>query len=344
MSEPAPKKTAATPAAPEPEAGRVKHVFVYLADQPRLRTVFWRAVADALPVGDPAPAGRAAEQLHAARGIGAPQPDRCPQRPATKPGDKHRLPHLRRVSPHRQSDTKGVIRARGCVYPVETQTFAHQLSSAQLSWHAYVEGMVDETGAPDNCVYPGPEEADAPEPGGYATTQNPFVYFHSLVDLGDCAANDPPIDPLTADLRKAEKTPNYSFIAPTPCESGASGQCRAGGSEGPANADAFLSEWVPKILASPAYKAGGLLIVNFASANPPIADPESAAAPAADPLRVGALLLSPFLTPVSTAAALTTRTRSSARATTSSAWAPRPGRRGQDQVLRGGPAQGKRRR
>src|SRR5919201_111237 len=31
----------------------------------------------------------------------------------------------------------------------------------------------------------------------------------------------------------------------------------------PVSADAFLREWVPRILASPAYRANGLLIVTF---------------------------------------------------------------------------------
>src|SRR4051794_3534723 len=127
--------------------------------------------------------------------------------------------------------------------------------------------------------------------------------FHSLLDLGDCSANDLPLDQLTADLRKTEKTPNYSFIAPTLCNSGASGQCPAGGTEGGASADAFLAAWVPKILASPAYKADGLLIVNFGAANPPVTPAGAAAAPTSDSLPVGALLLSPFLPPGSTDAA-----------------------------------------
>ena len=51
---------------------------------------------------------------------------------------------------------------------------------------------------------------------------------------------------------------------------------------------------MPKILASPAYKTGGLLIVAFSATNP--ASPE-APAPGGDPLRTGALLLSPFVVP-----------------------------------------------
>ncbi len=194
----------------------------------------------------------------------------------------------------------GVVGGAGCLYPVETLTLADQLGSSRLSWHAYVDGMVDATGSPQNCVHPSGEEVEATAPGGYSATQNPFVYFHSLLDLGDCSENDVPIDQLTADLGKAEKTPSYSFIAPTPCDAGATGQCPAGTAEGPASADAFLSKWVPAILASPAYKAYGLLIVDFAAANPP---PAGAPAPATDPLRVGALLLSQFATPGSTDAA-----------------------------------------
>jgi hypothetical protein len=51
---------------------------------------------------------------------------------------------------------------------------------------------------------------------------------------------------------------------------------------------------VPKILASPAYEADGVLIVTFSATNPPVA---GAPAPSGDPLRTGALLLSPFATP-----------------------------------------------
>jgi phosphatidylinositol-3-phosphatase len=161
--------------------------------------------------------------------------------------------------------------------------------------------MVDPaTGSPANCVHPGPEEVETTVPGGYAARQNPFVYFHSLLDLGDCSANDLPLDKLNGDLHKTEKTPSYSFIAPTLCNAGTSGQCPAGGTEDAASADAFLAAWVPKILASPAYKADGLLIVDFAAANPPVTVPGATPVPVTDPLRVGALLLSPFLTPGST--------------------------------------------
>jgi hypothetical protein len=194
-----------------------------------------------------------------------------------------------------------VLSGAGCVYPVETLTLADQLTSGQLTWRAYAEGMVDAAGKPANCVHPDPgEPSTASQPSGYAASQNPFAYFHSLLDLGDCSSNDVPIEGLAGDLRKAEKTPSYSFIAPTPCDAGTARQCAPGAPEGAAAADAFLSAWVPKILASPAYKADGVLIVAFSAVNPP--SPE-APAPDGDPLRTGALLLSPFVAPGGTDAA-----------------------------------------
>ncbi len=117
------------------------------------------------------------------------------------------------------ANSNGVLAGSGCVYPVETQTLADQLTLDKLSWRAYADGMVDPTGKPSNCVYPSPGEGSLPEPpGGYAASQNPFVYFHSLLDLGDCSENDVPLEQLSKDLGKAEKTASYSFIAPTPLQ------------------------------------------------------------------------------------------------------------------------------
>jgi hypothetical protein len=301
VSEPAATPPPATPSAPAPEAGRVKHVFVISLASPGYEQSLGAQSQMPYLSATLRPQGQLlsnytllddsglANQIAALSGQ--------PPNPATSAD----CPSYAEFPPAAKADARGVVGASGCVYPVETLTFADQLGSGRFSWHAYVEGMVDETASPGNCVHPGAEEAETPVPGGYAAKQNPFVYFHSLLDLGDCATNDVPIDQLTADLRKAEKTPNYSFIAPTPCNAGAAGQCPVGATEGAVNADAFLSTWVPKILASPAYKADGLLIVSFAAANLPNPQPEAPPAPpVGDPLRVGALLLSPFVTPGST--------------------------------------------
>jgi len=118
----------------------------------------------------------------------------------------------------------GVVPGDGCIYPVQALTIADQVAAGGLTWRAYVEGMEDEFG-PGNCVHPGFDEADVPEPGAYAASRNPFVYFHSLLDLGACSANDVPFDTLAKDLKKADTTPNYTFIAPSRCNAGTPGQC-----------------------------------------------------------------------------------------------------------------------
>ena len=130
-----------------------------------------------------------------------------------------------------------------------------------------MEGMTGATGKPENCVHPASGAAEQPAQGGYAARQNPFVYFHSLLDLGACASSDVPLTELSNDLGKVSSTPNYSFISPDLCDAGVAGQCPAGAPSGPAAADAFLAQWAPKILASPAYKQDGLLIVTFDEAN-----------------------------------------------------------------------------
>jgi hypothetical protein len=184
-----------------------------------------------------------------------------------------------------------------CVYPVETTTLADQLTAGRFEWRGYMEGMVDEAGKPDNCVHPEPGSSDEPTLGGYVAWSNPFVYFHSLLDLGDCALNDLPLDRLDTDLRKIDSTPNYALISPNLCNAGVAGQCPEGAPDGAASADAFLAQWVPKILDSPAFEKDGLLIVTFGELNPP--DP-TAAAPAVGKPKVGALLLSRFVSPGAT--------------------------------------------
>jgi hypothetical protein len=292
--EPAAKPDLPAAAETTPEAGQVKHVFVIsltspgyeqslgaqsqmpylsatLRPQGELLSNYTLLEAGALPNGIAAIGG---QPPNAATSAGCPAYEEF-------------------TSAKAQGD--GVIEGAGCVYPVETLTLADQLTLAHFTWRAYVDGMVDATGKSADCVHPDPgEPSTSAEPGGYAASQNPFAYFHSLLDLGDCSADDLPIGQLTKDLgRKADAAPSYSFIAPTPCDSGATGQCAPGATEGAAGADAFLSAWAPKILASPAYKAGGLLIVTFSAANPAN---QEAPPPSGDALRTGALLLSPFVT------------------------------------------------
>jgi len=294
---PAAKKPAKAPAEPAAESGPVKHVFVIslaspgyeqsLGAQSQMPYLSATLRPQGELLGNYALLGEGALPNGIAA-IGGQPPNA-----ATTAG----CPGYEEFSSVKASPS-GILAGAGCVYPVETLTLADQLTLDQLGWRAYADGMAGPDGKPGDCVHPGPGEGSGPaQPGGYAASQNPFVYFHSLLDLGDCSENDVPLEQLSRDLAKADKTPSYSFIAPTPCDAGAAGQCPPGATEGAASADAFLATWAPKILASPAYRADGLLIVAFSSINPP---PAGAPAPAGDPLRTGALLLSPFVAPGST--------------------------------------------
>jgi phosphatidylinositol-3-phosphatase len=182
-----------------------------------------------------------------------------------------------------------------CLFPVETLSLADQLGSGRYTWHAYLEDMADPEGKPASCVHPEPDAAETTMPGGYTATSNPFVYFHSLLDLGDCSANDVPLTELPKDLKKADGTANFNYIAPNGCNAGFRGGWREGGAAGPAAADAWLEKTAAEVLSSPAYKKNGLLIVSFGALDPAAA--EAAAAEGSDPLKVGGLLASPLLTP-----------------------------------------------
>jgi hypothetical protein len=197
------------------------------------------------------------------------------------------------------ANTAGFVAGDGCVYPVATLSLGDQMSSNQLKWKAYMEGMADETGAPANCVYPEPGTAEVPVVGGYSVTLNPFTRFHSLLDLGDCSADDVPLTELDKDLKKVETTPNYSYISPDLCNAGVAGQCPIGAPQGATAADAFLAQLAPKILKSAAFKKDGLLIVTFDQTSPPAVDPATGvAAPAvAEPLKVGTLVVSRYASP-----------------------------------------------
>jgi hypothetical protein len=190
----------------------------------------------------------------------------------------------------------GEIRDTGCVFPSTVVTVADQVTASGRAWRAYVEDLDKGPGAKASCRRPASNAADDTVTGragdGYATRLNPFVYFHSLLDLGDCDAADGPLERLETDLGAVKTTPAYSYIAPNLCNSATEAPCADGSAGGLAAADAFLARWVPKILASKAYQKSGLLIVTFTG--------DVAAPTAAAPARAGTLLVSRFATAGST--------------------------------------------
>jgi phosphatidylinositol-3-phosphatase len=284
---PEPEAPATPPAEPEPEPGPVKHVFLISLASPGYEAAFGTASQMPYLSATLRPGGVLLSGYSLLHPAPLPNGIAAVSGQAPTAAAKQNCPTY-----------KELLGGDGCVYPVETLTLADQLVGARLRWHGYFEGMTGPDGKPDSCVHPEPEAADAPTAGGYAARLNPFVFFHSLLDLGDCDENDVPLEELAADLRNPEATANFSYVAPNLCNAGFRGTCPAGTVDGAAAADAFLARVVPEILASPAYKQDGLLIVSFGAADPaPPADP---ALSPADPRKVGSLLVSPLLTPGST--------------------------------------------
>ena len=178
--------------------------------------------------------------------------------------------------------TNGQVPGAGCVYPNTTLTIADQVTAAGKQWKAYLADMGTST-----CMHPNSgAAADGPLAGvgtQYDVIHNPFIYFHSLLDLGGCSSNDVGLQHLAGDLRAAERTPTYAFIAPGLCDEAVPASCPAG-QTGLAKEDAFLRRWVPAITASAAYRQHGVLMIVFARA------PAKAGS---GPVRTGALILSP---------------------------------------------------
>jgi len=168
---------------------------------------------------------------------------------------------------------------------------------------------------------------------GYTTRHNPFMYFHSIIDntaecnqnvvpLGDTSGNMPTGTPagatgLVTDLASVATTPNFSFITPNLCDDGHDYPCTnttgAGQSGGSAVGDInqWLETWVPIIEASPAYQQDGLIEITGDEAEDPTLDSTACCGetvgPAADSGGngitgpgggvIGAVLISPFITP-----------------------------------------------
>lgn len=187
------------------------------------------------------------------------------------------------ITPDGQIVAKG-----GCIYPKHVKTLANQLDTAGFSWKGYMEDMGNDPARESaTCGHPvigvgtdNTNKAEAPSAAvplgdAYATRHNPFMYFHSIIDSPSCHAHVVNLTHLSSDLAEARTTPNLAFITPNLCNDGHDGSgtgatgttCANGQPGGLTSADAFLQAWVPKILASPAYRRDGLLIITFDESN-----------------------------------------------------------------------------
>jgi hypothetical protein len=227
-------------------------------------------------------------------------------------------------SPATTMDANGQAIGALCVYPASVPTIFDQLTSAGLTWKAYVEDMGndptrDGTTTAGTCGHPTlnaqdkTQSAEAPSasvPNGdqFATRHAPEFYFHSVIDKPICATNVVNAQKkFTSDLASIATTANYSFYTPNLCDDGHDAPCVTGAAGGLVSIDAFLKTIVPTITNSPAFQKDGLLLITFDEAA--TTDASSCCGEmgtATDPLpgisglgggRVGAVLLSPFITP-----------------------------------------------
>ncbi len=163
----------------------------------------------------------------------------------------------------------------GCVYPSTIKTLPDQLTEVGKTWRAYMGDMGNDPSRESaTCGHPQLNTVDmtqiaeapsaaVPQGDQYATRHNPFAYFHSIIDSSDCNKNVVNLNQLPQDLKSESTSPNFVFITPNLCDDGHDGPCKTGQPGGLVSADLFLQKWVPLIMASPAYRRDGLLIVNF---------------------------------------------------------------------------------
>jgi phospholipase C len=194
---------------------------------------------------------------------------------------------------------------QGCVYPKSVKTIANQLQSHGLTWRGYMEDMGR------RCRHPRLNTADhtqkAQKGDQYAARHNPFVYFKAIAQ-SSCRSNDVDLGHLKRDLASVRTTRNLSYITPNLCNDAHDSPCADARRGGLVTADRWLRSWVPKILASPAFKKNGLLVVTFDEADG--SSPHSAAACCGEKAgpnsrhpgitgpgggRIGAVLVSPFI-------------------------------------------------
>jgi hypothetical protein len=136
------------------------------------------------------------------------------------------------------------------------------LEAAGISWKTYVEDI---------------SGADCPliSNGNYSVSANPFVFFDDIQMNGTrCLQRVRPYSELATDL-SGGNVARYNFIRPNTCDSMLQLAC------GVAAGDKWLSQEVPKILFSDAYKTGGALFILWDHPGP-------------NGGSVGMILLSPF--------------------------------------------------
>ncbi|WP_028636089.1 alkaline phosphatase family protein [Nocardioides sp. URHA0032] len=196
----------------------------------------------------------------------------------------------------------------GCVFPADVPTLPGQLTAAGRTWKGYMDDMTKPCQHPDVGAVDPTQRATAEQ--NYAARHNPFVYFHSIIDdPAYCKRHVVPLGGLVHDLKRVRTTPNLTYIAPDLCHDGHDAPCADGRPGGLASVNAWMKRWVPRILASPAFRKNGALIITADESDGPQADADACCGPATSansPMpgilgpgggKIGALVISKFVQP-----------------------------------------------
>ncbi len=127
------------------------------------------------------------------------------------------------------------------------------LNDAGFSWKSYQEGISGTT-------------CPISDTGLYAARHNPMVFFSDVTNQNDpnssyCIAHIRPFSQLQADLAD-NKVANYNFITPNLCDDMHNPDDCAS-SKPVQNGDTWLSQTIPMIMASKAYKQGGVIFITW---------------------------------------------------------------------------------
>jgi acid phosphatase len=123
---------------------------------------------------------------------------------------------------------------------VSASSVVDQIEGSGRTWKAYMESM--------------PQPCFLGNSGEYAQRHNPFIYFDNIRTNPDRCNRIVPLTQLDTDLRSGS-LPDYVWITPNVCNDMHDCSVAVG--------DSWLKGWVPKILASSAWQAGGVLFITF---------------------------------------------------------------------------------
>jgi phospholipase C len=130
-----------------------------------------------------------------------------------------------------------------CTFDTTAPSLADQLTTAGISWKAYLEDM------PSAC-----DKTDAFGPGNYDVNHNPFVYYDHVVNNAAECNRVVPYTQLASDLGNGT-LPSFIWVSPNLIHDMHDGTIGDG--------DNFLQGLIPQIQSSAWYSAGGRIILTW---------------------------------------------------------------------------------